>query len=45
MYRSQVDSQLLLFPPCINDWLPDDHPAHFFNEVVEQFDMSEIYFI
>lgn len=33
----------MLFPPCINDWLPEDHPVHFFSEAVEQLDLSAIY--
>ena len=34
---------MMLFPPCINDWLPEDHPVHFVSEVVENFDLSKIY--
>lgn len=34
---------MLLFPPSPHDWLPQDHPAHFLNEVVELFNLWAIY--
>lgn len=31
-----------LFPPSMQDWLPEDHPARFVVEVVDQLDLSEL---
>ena len=31
-----------LFPPSINDWLPEVHLARFVVEIVEQLDLSEM---
>ncbi len=31
-----------LFPPSMQDWLPEDHLARFVVEVVDQFDLSEL---
>jgi transposase len=42
-FRDYQPNQIMLFPPCINDWLPADHPVHFISETVEQLDLSAIY--
>jgi len=34
--------QVLLLPPSLHDWLPDDHAAYFVLDVVEQLDLSPI---
>ena len=34
--------QMMLLPPCIQDWLPEDHLARFVAEVVDQLDLSSI---
>ena len=31
-----------LFPPSINDWLPEQHLARFVVEIVEQLDLREM---
>lgn len=31
-----------LFPPSVEDWLPEDHLARFVVEVIEQLDLSEL---
>jgi len=31
-----------LFPPSMQDWLPEDHLARFVSEVVDQLDLSEL---
>ena len=31
-----------LFPPSMQDWLPEDHLARFVVEVVDQLDLSEL---
>lgn len=42
-FKDYQPNQILLLPPSVKDWLPEDHPAQFINEVVEQFDLSAIY--
>lgn len=42
-FRPYQPDQLLLLPPNLNEWLPEDHLAAFVNEAVEQFDLKEIY--
>lgn len=42
-FKDYEPNQILLLPPCINDWLPEDHPVHFVSEVVEELDLSAIY--
>ena len=32
--------QSLLFPPSLDDWLPEDHLARFISETIEQLDLS-----
>ena len=35
--------QTLIFPPCLHDWLPESHLAHFLVDVVSALDLSAIY--
>ena len=42
-FRPYQPDQLLLLPPNLNEWLPEDHLAAFVSEAVEQFDLKEIY--
>lgn len=42
-FKEYQPNQLMLLPPCISDWLPEDHPVHYISEVVEDLDLSAIY--
>jgi transposase len=42
-FRPYNPDQLLLLPPDMTRWLPQDHLAYFIREVVEQMDLSAIY--
>lgn len=34
---------MMLLPPSLDDWLPEDHLARFVNDVVDELDLSPIY--
>jgi transposase len=34
--------QLYVLPPCMHEWLPDNHLARFIVEVVDQLDLSTL---
>ena len=40
--RSYLPEQDLLLPPSVRDWLPEDHPAHFVSDLVDQLALSAI---
>jgi len=42
-FRPYEPNQLLLLPPDIRDWLPQDHLAYFVMDVIGQLDLSVIY--
>ena len=31
-----------IFPPCVQDYLPDDHLARFVVDIVEQLDLNHL---
>jgi transposase len=41
-YRLYEPEQLLLLPPSLREWLPEDHLAYFVSELVDDLDLSEI---
>lgn len=41
-FRPVVRNTDYLFPPSINDWLPEQHLARFVVEIVEQLDLKEM---
>ncbi len=36
VFRRYDAHKNLLLPPNLNDWLPEDHLAHFISEIVEE---------
>ncbi len=41
-YRSYCPDQLLLLPPSLRDWLPEDHLVYFVSDVVDQLNLKAI---
>jgi transposase len=41
-YRSYCPDQLLLLPPSLQDWLPENHLVYFVSDVVDQLDLTQI---
>jgi len=42
-FRNCSLDQPFLLPPCLQDWLPENHLARFVAEVVGQLDLTSIY--
>lgn len=42
-FRACAVDQLFLLPPCLQDWLPEDHLARFIANVMNGLDLSAIY--
>lgn len=42
-FRPYELDQTLLMPPCLRDWLPQGHLAHFIDSVAGELDLSAIY--
>ncbi len=36
-------NQLYLMPPCVQDWLPENHLARFVVDIVSQLDLKPLY--
>ena len=41
-FRSYEPDQMLLMPPSLADWVPEDHLARFVRDVVETLDLTGI---
>jgi transposase len=41
-FRPYAPDQLLLLPPAIQDWLPENHLARFVSDVIDSLDLSAI---
>jgi transposase len=42
-FREYSPDQLLLMPPSLREWLPEDHAVYFVADLVETLDLSAIY--
>jgi transposase len=42
-FRAYEPDQLLMLPPSLQEWLPEDHEVYFLSDVVDSLDLSEIY--
>jgi len=41
-YRPYVPEQVLLLPPSLREWLPEDHLVFFVSDLIDQLDLSAI---
>jgi len=41
-FKPYAPEQMLLLPPSLREWLPEDHLAYFVSDVVDELDLSEI---
>ncbi len=41
-FRPYEPDQLLLLPPSLADWVPEDHLARFVSDVVDSLDLTAI---
>ena len=41
-YKDYNQNDSLLFPPCIGDFIPENHPVRTVNAILDNFDISEI---
>jgi transposase len=41
-FKPYAPDQMLLLPPSLREWLPEDHLAYFVSDVVDELDVSEI---
>ena len=42
LYKSYTQNDDFLFPPCIGDFIPENHPIRTVNAILDNFDISEI---
>ena len=41
-FRPYEPDQMLLMPPSLGDWVPEDHLARFVSDLVDTLDLSSI---
>lgn len=41
-YRPYSPDQMLLLPPSLRDWLPENHPVYFVSDVIDNLDLGAI---
>ena len=42
LYKSYTQNDYFLFPPCIGDFIPENHPVRTVNAILDNFDICEI---
>jgi len=42
-FKEYEQNQLLLLPLSLKSFLPSEHPVHAINEIVEGFDLTQLY--
>lgn len=42
-FREYNPNQIMLLPPTLNEWLPENHLANFISDLVDQLDLSAVY--
>lgn len=42
-FKEYSPEQMFLFPPSLQEWLPEGHLANFISEIVDDLDLGEIY--
>lgn len=42
-FRPYEPKQMMLLPPSLDEWLPEDHLAYFISDAVDQMDLSAVY--
>jgi len=42
LYKWYTQNDYFLFPPCIGDFIPENHPVRTVNAILDNFDISEI---
>ena len=42
-FRPYQPDQLMILPPSVNEWLPEDHLVYFLDDAVDSMDLSVIY--
>ena len=42
-FRPYQPDQLMLLPPSLNDWLPEDHVVYFVDDAVDSMDLGAVY--
>lgn len=42
-FRPYQPDELMLLPPSLNDWLPEDHVIFFVDDAVDSIDLSAVY--
>lgn len=39
-FRVYDQNQTFLLPPCLDEWVAEDHPARILSEIVDRLDLS-----
>ncbi|HKZ57537.1 MAG TPA: IS1182 family transposase [Thermodesulfovibrionales bacterium] len=42
-FKEYEPDQMLLLPPSLKEWLPEEHLANFISDIVDELDLAEVY--